>query len=353
MRAWRERFCRDAEPDSLIEGMARDFIDDGARVTGVVTQEGGRIEASAVVVTTGTFLRGLMHTGEEKTEGGRVGEPATGLSAGLARLGLALGRFKTGTPPRVDRDTVDYAACQPQSGDEPPVAFSFRTQSLPRRAGALLADGDKRAGPPADSREPPPKPHVLRPDSRHRPALLPFGRGQGREVRRTRKDTRFSWSPRDGRARRSTSTGSRPRLPQESSARDPRRDPGALPRAMMRPGYAVEYDFCFPDQLSMTLETLSVPGAFSGGADQRDLGLRGGGGAGTLGRDQRGARRVGARAIRARAQRSLCRRDDRRPDQEGTGRAVPPLHLARRVPIAPRRRHRVAEACCRTRDGWG
>ena len=103
----------------------------------------------AVVVTTGTFLRGLMHTGERKTEGGRVGEAAAkGLSAAPRAAGLALGRFKTGTPPRVHRDTVDYAACEPQRGDDPPVPFSFRTERLPRRAGALLADGDERARPP-------------------------------------------------------------------------------------------------------------------------------------------------------------------------------------------------------------
>src|SRR5580765_8695569 len=103
---------------TLLEGMAEDFLDARGRVAGVVTGDGRRIEAGAVVVTTGTFLRGLMHTGERKTEGGRVGEAAAkGLSAALERAGLRLGRFKTGTPPRVHRDTVDFDACQPQRGD--------------------------------------------------------------------------------------------------------------------------------------------------------------------------------------------------------------------------------------------
>src|SRR6185369_2429906 len=93
---------------TLLEGMAEDFLDEAGRVTGVLTSAGLRVEAEAVVVTTGTFLRGLMHTGEKKTQGGRVGEAAaTGLSGALARLGVRLGRFKTGTPPRVHRDTVD------------------------------------------------------------------------------------------------------------------------------------------------------------------------------------------------------------------------------------------------------
>ena len=117
----------------LIEGMADDFLFDRGRVAGVVTASGERIAASAVVVTTGTFLRGLMHTGAMQTPGGRVGEaPSVGLSGALARLGLRLGRFKTGTPPRVHRDSVDYELCQPQRGDDPPVPFSFRTEALPR-----------------------------------------------------------------------------------------------------------------------------------------------------------------------------------------------------------------------------
>src|SRR5439155_968764 len=91
----------------LVEGMAESFLEDGGRIAGVVTGDGTRLAARAVIVTTGTFLRGLMHTGQRRTEGGRVGEAASvGLSAALARTGLSLGRFKTGTPPRVERDTV-------------------------------------------------------------------------------------------------------------------------------------------------------------------------------------------------------------------------------------------------------
>src|SRR5213079_2493479 len=75
---------------------------------------------------TGTFLRALMHTGENKTEGGRVGEAsARGLSGCLERLGLELGRLKTGTPPRLKRETIDFARFEPQAGDEEPAPFSF------------------------------------------------------------------------------------------------------------------------------------------------------------------------------------------------------------------------------------
>ncbi len=78
-----------------------------------------------MVVTTGTFLRGLMHTGERQTAGGRVGEAAaTGLSACLARLGLEMGRLKTGTPPRLRRQSIDYAALEAQPGDADPAPFA-------------------------------------------------------------------------------------------------------------------------------------------------------------------------------------------------------------------------------------
>src|SRR5207245_1271630 len=93
---------------------------------GIVLTDGTRLRCRAVVVTTGTFLRALMHTGEAKTEGGRVGEAAaTGLSGCLARLGLELGRLKTGTPPRLNRRTIDFAAFEIQPGDENPAPFSY------------------------------------------------------------------------------------------------------------------------------------------------------------------------------------------------------------------------------------
>jgi len=96
------------------------------RVTGVTLSDGAQLRARSVVITTGTFLRALMHTGETKTEGGRVGEAAAkGLSGCLTRLGLELGRLKTGTPPRLHRDSIDFSKFETQAGDEPPAPFSF------------------------------------------------------------------------------------------------------------------------------------------------------------------------------------------------------------------------------------
>ncbi len=104
------------------------------RVCSVTLQDGRVLKARAIILTTGTFLSGLMHCGLEKTEGGRLGEPAAvGLSASLRGLGLELGRLKTGTPPRVHRDSIDYDLCEIQPGDEVPTLFSSMTDAITQR----------------------------------------------------------------------------------------------------------------------------------------------------------------------------------------------------------------------------
>ncbi|HYO24204.1 MAG TPA: FAD-dependent oxidoreductase, partial [Lacipirellulaceae bacterium] len=101
------------------------------RVTGVRVRGDAVYRAQAVVLTTGTFLQALMHTGEAQTAGGRAGEGTTsGISAALARLGVRLARFKTGTPPRLNGRTIDYARTEEQPGDERPQPFSFLTDRL-------------------------------------------------------------------------------------------------------------------------------------------------------------------------------------------------------------------------------
>ena len=112
----------------VVEAAVEDLILDNGQAAGVVTADGRRIRAGAVVLTTGTFLRGLIHRGEEKTPAGRHGEPpANGLSERLLALDLSLGRLKTGTPARLDGRSIDWASLEMQPGDEPPVPFSFLT----------------------------------------------------------------------------------------------------------------------------------------------------------------------------------------------------------------------------------
>jgi tRNA uridine 5-carboxymethylaminomethyl modification enzyme len=115
----------------VIEAAAEDLIVDGDRVAGIVTGDGRRLVAGAVVLTTGTFLRGLIHIGDTRIPAGRMGEaPALGLSERLYGLGLRMGRLKTGTPPRLDGKTIDWERLQEQPGDTPPVPFSFLTETI-------------------------------------------------------------------------------------------------------------------------------------------------------------------------------------------------------------------------------
>src|SRR5687768_8527234 len=122
----------DAEPNlTLLQQNVDGLLLDGARARGVVTQAGMKITADTVVLTVGTFLDGKIHVGQVNYSGGRAGDPASiGLARGLRDLGLAVGRLKTGTPPRIDGRTVDYTNLAEQPGDTPTPVFSF----LGRRA---------------------------------------------------------------------------------------------------------------------------------------------------------------------------------------------------------------------------
>src|SRR6266705_2837358 len=116
---------------TVVEGEVDDLVITDGRAAGVKLVDGRALAAGAVVLTTGTFLRGLIHVGERQTPAGRVGEaPAIGLSTTLARLGFALGRLKTGTPPRLDGRTIDWARLEMQPGDEPPEPFSTLTDAI-------------------------------------------------------------------------------------------------------------------------------------------------------------------------------------------------------------------------------
>jgi tRNA uridine 5-carboxymethylaminomethyl modification enzyme len=249
----------------LVEAMAENFLVERGRVAGVVTGAGETIEASAVVVTTGTFLRGLMHTGERRTEGGRVGEPAAvGLSAALANVGLRLGRFKTGTPPRVHRDTVDYDRCEPQRGDDPPVPFSFHTESLPREQALcwLTATNERvhdliranlHASPMYSGR-------IVGIGPRYCPSV------EDKVVKFADKPHHSIFlEPEGWDAEEIYINGLSTSLPEDVQRAILREIPGLARARMIRPGYAVEYDFSFPDQLRATLEARGVPGLFLAG----------------------------------------------------------------------------------------
>src|SRR5690349_9172845 len=116
---------------SIAEHAAGDLIIEGAEAAGVITEDGLVFRAGAVVITTGTFLGGLIHIGERQIRAGRVGEaPSIQLAETLARFGLTMGRLKTGTPPRLAASSIDWPSLAVQPGDDPPVPFSFLTERI-------------------------------------------------------------------------------------------------------------------------------------------------------------------------------------------------------------------------------
>ncbi len=253
----------------IIEGMvdAIRTMSDGRRprVTGVTLADGRRIDAQAVVVTTGTFLRGLMHTGEARTEGGRVGEPAArGLSGVLESLGLRLGRLKTGTPPRVHRDSINYDVLEPQPGDQPPVPFSFMTDEIKRPQIRCWITYTSQ-----------PVHDVIRGNLHRAPMFTGQIRSQGPRYCPSIEDkvVRFADKPRhqlflepegydDERVYCNGIATSLPRDVQDAMVKGIR---GLEAARILQYGYAVEYDFVPTDQIDATLETKRVNGLFLAG----------------------------------------------------------------------------------------
>ncbi len=256
-----------AEPNLTIRAAAaEDLLVDGAgRAAGVVTSAGETIAAGRVVLTTGTFLRGLIHIGSETTPAGRVGEaPSLGLSATLARLGFRLGRLKTGTPPRLDGRTIDWQGLEAQPGDEPPVPFSFLTERIttPQRVCHITTTT--------------PETHAVIRASLH---LSPIYSGQiegvgprycpsieDKVVRFAERDRHQIFLEPEGLEDDTIyPNGISTSLPREVQAALLRTIPGLERAAMTRPGYAIEYDFIDPRELRPSLETRRLPGLFLAG----------------------------------------------------------------------------------------
>jgi tRNA uridine 5-carboxymethylaminomethyl modification enzyme len=240
------------------------------RVTGVRVRGGVEYRARAVVLTTGTFLSAVMHTGEVKTPGGRAGEgTTTGISGALHRLGFRVERFKTGTPCRLNGRTIDFARCEIQPGDDDPEPFSFLTDGTGRRAIAAnqvpcwITHTNERV-------------HELIRANLHR-APMYSGQIQSRGPRYCPsiedKVVRFAdkashqlfLEPEGRRTHEVYVNGISTSLPRDVQDAMLRLVPGLENAQIMRYGYAVEYDYCPPDQLWPWLETKSVRGLYFAG----------------------------------------------------------------------------------------
>lgn len=242
-----------------------DLLTDAQGVCGVQTKGQGALEARAVVITTGTFLNGLCHIGAEQFAGGRVGDaPASFLSAALKRLGMQLGRFKTGTTPRLDAHSIDWDQLEAQHGDTPRPSFCFDSvaNDLPQRpcylTSTVLAT------------------HQLLRDNLHRSPL--YGgiiQGLGPRYCPSLEDKIVRFSDKDRHAiflepegldsERIYPNGLSTSLPRDVQDAFLRTIPGLERVRVLQHGYAVEYDYAPPTQLLPSLMTKAVPGLFLAG----------------------------------------------------------------------------------------
>jgi tRNA uridine 5-carboxymethylaminomethyl modification enzyme len=250
---------------SLRQEMVESVLVEGGRAVGVQCRGGGRYRAGALVVTTGTFLRALMHTGEVQTPGGRGGDVAAeGLSQSLRSLGFDLRRFKTGTPPRLNGRTIDFPSLERQPGDAEPVPFSFLTKSLnqPQLDCHITSTN--------------PAVHAVIRANLHR-APMYSGQIQSTGPRYCPsiedKVVRFAdrahhqifLEPEGRNTLEYYCNGISTSLPRDVQETILALIPGLEHAEIMRFGYAVEYDYAPPVQLQPTLETKLVRGLFFAG----------------------------------------------------------------------------------------
>jgi tRNA uridine 5-carboxymethylaminomethyl modification enzyme len=249
----------------LRQGLVVDFIIEQGRVCGVELQDTRRLRADAVVMATGTFLNGLIHTGRRTYTAGRAGEPASiELAEALKRLGFPVGRLKTGTPPRLDGRTIDWAVFEPQPADERPVPFSFSTESIEQpQITCFIGYTNDRVH------------QFIRTNLHESPLYSGQIKGVGPrycpsiedKVVKFPEKTRHQLflEPEGHDTNEVYLNGFSTSLPADLQQELVHQIPGLDSARVIRPGYAIEYDFVDPRELTPFLQTIRYKGLFFAG----------------------------------------------------------------------------------------